>query len=89
MRKHPGQLLSIQAPALVTEGNERAALAVTRGLGQAGIPVMVAAETERSLRNPPEKEGMSSGELSGTLATQARRFPCASRSSMNRTLSPF
>ena len=34
---------------LVTDGNERSALAVTRGLGQAGIAVIVGAETERSL----------------------------------------
>lgn len=34
---------------LVTDGNERSALAVTRGLGQAGIPVVVGAETDSSL----------------------------------------
>ncbi len=34
---------------LVTDGNERSALAVTRGLGQEGIAVIVGAETERSL----------------------------------------
>lgn len=34
---------------LVTDGQERSALAVTRGLGRAGIPVIVGAETERSL----------------------------------------
>jgi predicted ATP-grasp superfamily ATP-dependent carboligase len=34
---------------LVTDGNERSALAVTRGLGQAGIAVIVGAETKRSL----------------------------------------
>jgi predicted ATP-grasp superfamily ATP-dependent carboligase len=35
--------------ALVTDGQERSALAITRGLGRAGIPVIVGAETERSL----------------------------------------
>ena len=34
---------------LVTDGDQRAALAVTRGLGQAGISVVVGAETVRSL----------------------------------------
>ena len=34
---------------LVTDGQERAALAVTRSLGQAGIPVVVGAETLKSL----------------------------------------
>ena len=34
---------------LVTDGQERSALAITRGLGRAGIPVVVGAETERSL----------------------------------------
>ncbi|SLM50196.1 conserved protein of unknown function [Nitrospira japonica] len=34
---------------LVTDGDERSALAVTRGLGQAGIPVVVGAETDSSL----------------------------------------
>jgi len=34
---------------LVTDGDERSALAVTRGLGRAGIPVIVGAETARSL----------------------------------------
>ena len=34
---------------LVTDGHERSALAITRGLGQAGIPVIVGAETARSL----------------------------------------
>jgi predicted ATP-grasp superfamily ATP-dependent carboligase len=34
---------------LVTDGNERAALAVTRSLGEAGIPVIVAAEAKTSL----------------------------------------
>jgi predicted ATP-grasp superfamily ATP-dependent carboligase len=34
---------------LVTDGNERAALAVTRGLGQAGIPVVVGAESRSTL----------------------------------------
>jgi predicted ATP-grasp superfamily ATP-dependent carboligase len=34
---------------LVTDGQERSALAITRGLGRAGIPVIVGAETERSL----------------------------------------
>lgn len=34
---------------LVTDGNERSALAVTRGLGQEGIAVIVGAETDRSL----------------------------------------
>lgn len=34
---------------LVTDGDERSALAITRGLGQAGIPVIVGAETVRSL----------------------------------------
>lgn len=34
---------------LVTDGDQRAALAVTRGLGQAGIPVVVGAETAESL----------------------------------------
>ncbi len=34
---------------LVTDGQERAALAVTRSLGQAGIPVIVGAETLKSL----------------------------------------
>jgi predicted ATP-grasp superfamily ATP-dependent carboligase len=34
---------------LVTDGQERSALAITRGLGQAGIPVIVGAETARSL----------------------------------------
>ncbi|HWF60258.1 MAG TPA: ATP-grasp domain-containing protein [Nitrospira sp.] len=43
------QLSSLDPPVLVTDGNERAALAVTRGLGQVGIPVIVAAETEYSL----------------------------------------
>ena len=41
------------APVLVTEGKERAALAVTRALGAAGIPVIVGAETERSLAGAP------------------------------------
>jgi len=39
------QLSSLDPPVLVTDGNERAALAATRGLGQVGIPVIVAAET--------------------------------------------
>ncbi|MDC8447059.1 MAG: ATP-grasp domain-containing protein [Nitrospira sp.] len=43
------QLSSLDPPVLVTDGNERAALAATRGLGQVGIPVIVAAETESSL----------------------------------------
>ena len=30
---------------LVTDGQERSALAITRGLGRAGIPVIVGAET--------------------------------------------
>jgi predicted ATP-grasp superfamily ATP-dependent carboligase len=34
---------------LVTDGQERSALAITRGLGRAGIPVIVGAETTRSL----------------------------------------
>ena len=34
---------------LVTDGQERAALAITRGLGRAGIPVIVGAENARSL----------------------------------------
>jgi predicted ATP-grasp superfamily ATP-dependent carboligase len=34
---------------LVTDGQERSALAITRGLGQAGIPVIVGAETAGSL----------------------------------------
>ncbi|HSL03985.1 MAG TPA: ATP-grasp domain-containing protein [Nitrospiraceae bacterium] len=34
---------------LVTDGQERSALAITRGLGRAGIPVIVGAETARSL----------------------------------------
>lgn len=34
---------------LVTDGNERSSLAVTRGLGQEGIAVIVGAETKRSL----------------------------------------
>ncbi len=38
-----------KACVLVTDGNERSALAVTRGLGRAGIPVVVGAETSRSL----------------------------------------
>lgn len=38
-----------QGCVLVTDGNERSALAVTRGLGQAGIPVVVGAETDSSL----------------------------------------
>lgn len=43
------QLSSLDPPVLVTDGNERVALAVTRGLGQVGIPVIVAAETQFSL----------------------------------------
>jgi predicted ATP-grasp superfamily ATP-dependent carboligase len=38
-----------KACVLVTDGQERSALAITRGLGQAGIPVVVGAETARSL----------------------------------------
>jgi len=38
-----------KACVLVTDGQERSALAITRGLGQAGIPVIVGAETTRSL----------------------------------------
>ena len=38
-----------KACVLVTDGQERAALAITRGLGQAGIPVIVGAETAKSL----------------------------------------
>src|SRR5262245_16553845 len=38
-----------KAHVLVTDGDERAALAVTRGLGVAGIPVIVGAENETSL----------------------------------------
>ena len=34
---------------LVTDGNERSALAITRALGQHSIDVVVGAETERSL----------------------------------------
>ncbi len=34
---------------LVTDGNERSSLAVTRGLGRAGVAVIVGAETDRSL----------------------------------------
>ena len=34
---------------LVTDGQERSALAITRGLGRASIPVIVGAETARSL----------------------------------------
>ena len=41
--------MSSRARVLVTDGNERAALAVTRGLGQAGISVIVGAETRSSL----------------------------------------
>src|SRR5262249_7637895 len=36
-------------PVFVTDGHERSALAVTRGLGEAGIPVIVGAETDTSL----------------------------------------
>lgn len=36
-------------PVLVLDGRERSALAVTRGLGRAGIPVVVGAETVTSL----------------------------------------
>jgi predicted ATP-grasp superfamily ATP-dependent carboligase len=36
-------------PVLVTDGNERSALAITRALGQHSIDVVVGAETERSL----------------------------------------
>jgi predicted ATP-grasp superfamily ATP-dependent carboligase len=42
-------MIDVHGPILVTDGNERAALAVTRGLGQAEIPVIVGAETRRSL----------------------------------------
>ena len=38
-----------KGPVLVMDGNERSALAVTRGLGRAGIPVVVGAETATSL----------------------------------------
>ncbi|HKU51971.1 MAG TPA: ATP-grasp domain-containing protein, partial [Nitrospira sp.] len=38
-----------KACVLVTDGDERSALAVTRALGRAGIPVVVGAETARSL----------------------------------------
>ena len=38
-----------KACVLVTDGQERSALAITRGLGQAGVPVVVGAETDRSL----------------------------------------
>jgi len=38
-----------KACVLVTDGQERSALAITRGLGQAGIPVIVGAETAGSL----------------------------------------
>jgi predicted ATP-grasp superfamily ATP-dependent carboligase len=38
-----------KAFVMVTDGQERSALAITRGLGQAGIPVIVGAETARSL----------------------------------------
>jgi len=38
-----------QGCVLVTDGNERSALAVTRGLGRAGIPVVVGAESRSSL----------------------------------------
>lgn len=38
-----------RACVLVTDGDQRAALAVTRGLGQAGIAVVVGAETAQSL----------------------------------------
>lgn len=41
--------MASQAPVLVTDGDERAALAVTRGLGQAGIPVIVGGESAKSL----------------------------------------
>ena len=37
------------ACVLVTDGQERSALAITRGLGQVGIPVIVGAETAGSL----------------------------------------
>jgi predicted ATP-grasp superfamily ATP-dependent carboligase/protein-tyrosine-phosphatase len=42
-------LIPAQRGVLVTDGNERAALAVTRSLGRRGIPVYVGAETSRSL----------------------------------------
>lgn len=42
-------LMKTPGNVLVTDGNERAALAVTRGLGQAGLPVLVGAETATSL----------------------------------------
>jgi hypothetical protein len=38
-----------KACVLVTDGQERSALAVTRDLGNAGIPVVVGAGTHRSL----------------------------------------
>ena len=41
--------MEAKAYVLVTDGQERSALAITRGLGQAGIPVIVGAETARSL----------------------------------------
>lgn len=41
--------VQLQRGVLVTDGNERASLAVTRSLGRRGIPVYVGAETSRSL----------------------------------------
>ena len=38
-----------KACVLVTDGQERSALAITRGLGRAGVPVIVGAETAGSL----------------------------------------
>jgi hypothetical protein len=50
-----------KACVLVTDGQERAALAITRGLGQAGIPVIVGAETGRSLASTPGAVYFQSG----------------------------
>src|SRR3954464_6159447 len=49
MRTEKEQLISSPMRVLVTDGQERAALAVTRGLGKAGVAVIVGAESDRSL----------------------------------------
>lgn len=44
-----GAISTHQSGVIVTDGNERSALAVTRSLGRRGIPVFVGAETSSSL----------------------------------------
>jgi len=71
-----------QSGVIVTDGNERSALAVTRSLGRRGIPVFVGAETSSSLAGV-SRFAMNrlcilipgqSGRVSGVLLERAKRW---------------